>query len=66
MLSATQSNRRIKAVSIRFTFKDGWWYLDVRRTAASTFRPDSRHKSLQACCTRAKEIGGEPEESFDD
>lgn len=37
---------------------DGFWYLDVRRTAAGAFRSDSRHASIDEALARVKEVAG--------
>lgn len=45
-------------MSIRLSFKDGYWYVDVRPGTFGTFKPDSRHTDIEAAIKRARELGG--------
>lgn len=46
-------------MSIRITKRDdGFWYVDFRQGEYGTFKPDSRHATIEGAIKRAEVLGG--------
>lgn len=47
-------------MSIRISFNDGYWYIDVRRSPAGQYKAHSRFPDLEQALEQAQQIATNP------